>query len=802
MRLYEGSVVGFKRDVALNALAEKLTSSYRGYYGRPPSPGEVRAWEQSSNFLKNSFDVAGLDENQIIVEHELPYSSRRIDVLLFGKGSGGQDGIVLIELKQWSNDGVFDAEAEGNVRVRFGAGLKEVPHPSWQVEGYHFDLQDFLHVFEDNPAPQLSSCAYCHNYARLREPKTLFETKFEKGLENFPLFAKEDVAALGEYLQERLAHGNGLEVFNRFVRSTVRPSKKLLEHTGEMINQRQIFTLIDDQIAAYNSIMHRARQLTKSEKKSVAIVKGGPGTGKSVIALEVMGELLRMKRTVVHATGASAFTNTLRKIVGTRARGLFKFFNSFIGAEENSFDVLIADEAHRIRATSNNMYTKRDKRSREPQIDELLKVARLSVFFIDEKQIVRPNEVGSVQLIREAAGRFGIDPEEIAEFELQTQFRCSGSDAYLQWLDDVLGIRPAESPRFDQRMEFRIFDRPSEMMKEVRARNAERKNSARITAGFCWRWSKPKADGSLVHDVVIGDFAMPWERKDQFWKWATDDSGMEQVGTVYTSQGFEFDYIAVIFGNDLVYDPSSKSWEAVPARSHDTQVKRSNPKLSEHLANVYRVLMSRAHKGVYVYFMNKNTESYFRERLRAASTALTPALSLADIARQTGAQYRIIPIEDELVPSLSYRTLLPVYSLRAAAGYFGTATAVEPEPEGWIDVSPVNSRLSRDMFVARVVGKSMEPMIRDGALCIFRLHPQGSRQGRVVLVQYRGEADPDTGGSYTVKRYRSEKSLSDDAWKHERIILEPENINYSPIALNPIAEGDVMVIAEFVQALE
>jgi uncharacterized protein len=275
----------------------------------------------------------------------------------------------------------------------------------------------------------------------------------------------------------------------------------------------------------------------------------------------------------------------------------------------------VCDEAHRIRKTSNNLYTKREERSNVPQVDELLRIAKLCIFFIDENQIVRPQEVGSVAMIKEAAKRFGVTDDNIAEFELKTQFRCSGSDAYLQWLDNVLGITDSEEIKFDARMQFKIFSDPAEMMNEIRLRNAERKNSARIVAGFCWPWSKPNRDGSLVPDVKIGDFEMPWEKKDTFWKWATDDSGMEQFGTVYTAQGFEFDYIGVIFGNDLIYDSKLQAWKSVPENSRDTQVKRKNPDLARHLQNVYRVLMSRAHKGVYVHFMNPETEKHFREAL-------------------------------------------------------------------------------------------------------------------------------------------------------------------------------------------
>jgi len=808
MRLYEGSISQFREDVIYTRLADKLAEKFKDYYHRSAGRSEVGAWQQSFNFLKNSFEVAGLNDNRIIIEYELPYSSRRIDALIFGQSQRGDDGVVLIELKQWSNDGVADAEAEGNVKVRFASGVREVAHPSWQAEGYHFDLQDFLHVFQDTPAPELSSCSYCHNYARLKEPRTLFAEKFRKGLDKFPVFAKEDVEALGGYLQHRLAGGSGLEVFDRFIRSTVRPSKRLLDHTGEMINERRIFTLIDDQIAAHNAIMHRAKDLARAQRKSVVIVKGGPGTGKSVIALEVMGGLLRQGRTVMHATGSSAFTNTLRKIVGTRAKALFKFFNSFVAAPENSFDVLIADEAHRIRETSNNMYTKRDKKSKMPQIDELLNVARLCVFFIDEKQIVRPNEVGSIELIRSAATKAGVAEGDLSEFELQTQFRCSGSDAYLQWLDNTLGIRPSEFPRFDPRMEFRIFDDPASMMDEVRARNREKKNSARIAAGFCWKWSKPRADGSLVNDVVIGDFQMPWEKKDAFWKWATDDSGMEQVGTVYTSQGFEFDYMAVIFGNDFIYEPTSGNWKPVPAMSHDTQVKRNNPKLNEHLASVYRVLLSRAHKGVYVHFMDKNTEAYFKSQLARPTpfrqeseelVAAPPIHAGREAQQRAPKSLEVVSLDDARARRDAFKTHLPVYSLKAAAGYFGAGQEVEPE--GWIDASAMG-RLDKDMFVARAVGRSMQPIIQDGDLCVFRANPPGSRQGKIVLVQYRGPADPETGGAFTVKRYRSEKSESSDGqWQHERIVLEPLNGDFQPILLTREAEGDVQVIAELAKVL-
>lgn len=614
MIIYENTIEQFSADVMQNCIADRAAEKYRAYYKRNPGDGEYRSWTYSLAILNNSFLYGNLKENHIVVEYELPYSSKRIDVLIFGNDSLGQDNVILMELKQWSNENVKDSESDGNVIVDYGKFKKEQPHPALQVQGYHFGLKDFLEIFQEKNAPILSSTAYVHNYSKEKNA-ILFNKKFSSAMRTFPMFAKEDAIELSRYLKDRLSGGHGKLVFERFTGSAIKPSKKLLDHTSQMINEQQIFNLIDDQIAAFNTIIHKAKQLAKVKKKSVVIVKGGPGTGKSVIALEVMGELLRKGNNVMHATGSAAFTNTLRKIVGVRAKNLFKFFNSFPTIAPNSFDVLICDEAHRIRETSVNRYTPKSDRSNLPQIDELLRVAKLNIFFIDEYQIVRPNEIGSIALIKTAAKRFGIDESEIIEYELKTQFRCSGSDAYLQWLDNALQIRETEFTEFDAKMQLRIFDNPSDMMVEIRKRNSGKKNSARIVAGFCWPWSKPNLDGTLVNDVKIGNFEMPWEKKDQFWKWATDESGMEQVGTVYTAQGFEFDYIAVIFANDLAYDFEKNKWKAFSENSFDTQVKRNNPALTEHLKNVYRILMSRAHKGVYIYFMDKNTEKYFRQHL-------------------------------------------------------------------------------------------------------------------------------------------------------------------------------------------
>lgn len=797
MRLYEGTIEQFDRDVTYNRIADLIQERYRQHYHKRPLSSEYRSWQQSLNILNNSFRYSDLKDNPIIVEYELPYSARRIDVLVFGKDVKDLDSVVLMELKQWSNEHVHDCENDGNVLVDIN-GKREMPHPCLQVEGYHFDLQDFLKVFRGHPPVKLSSCAYCHNYSKLKK-NTLFLPKFQRVIEKFPLFAKEDVEALGSYLRDRLRNGGGLEVFNRFITSPIRPSKKLLEHTGEMISTQQIFNLIDDQIAAYNAIMHKAKMLSKANRKSVVIVKGGPGTGKSVIALEVMGELMRVGKVVYHATGSSAFTNTLRRIVGRRASNLFKFFFHFTRYQDNEIEVLICDEAHRIRSDSNDFRVPRQFRSRSPQINDLIRPAKLSVFFIDEHQIVRPKEIGNIALIREAAKEHGIDDADIIEFELKTQFRCSGSDAYLQWLDKTLDIRDSDIDYFDPRMEFQIYHDPALLKQAIDEKNKEKNNCARLVAGFCWPWSEPRSDGSLVNDVKIGVFEMPWERKNQFWRWATDKTGMEQVGTVYTAQGFEFDYIGVIFGPDLVYREAEGGWVSRPSESHDSMVKRNNPNLTEHLKSVYRVLLSRAHRGVFVHFMDKETENFFVSRIQikqqdSRPTNVTP--SSATAAEESSIHESILY---DIPEDYKYGDYLPVYLLEVAAGSFGQGAG--SREEGWMKIQG-GPKLNRRMFVARVTGHSMEPMIHDNGYCIFRWGVEGTRQNKIVLVQHNDISDPETGGKYTVKKYTSKKVYSDDgSWEHESITLLPLNPAYEPIHIPNSEQGEFMVIAEFIKVL-
>jgi len=627
--LYSGYLDSFRNDVMNNRIADMLNEKFYELYGRKISRSEYGSWQNSLRVLKDVFEYDGLKQlrtNMVVLEYRIPVTDKRIDALVFS-GGDGKGAIMLIELKQWSNDSVNKCDDEGNVRVLINGGWHEVEHPSYQVEGYYYNLKDNLKVLQDEPGITIYPAVYCHNYSR---GGVLYDSEFSSVIQSYPVFSKEDNAELGEYIRNKLIGGDGREIYNRFLSSPIKPSKKLVAYMGKMINNQQVFNLIDEQIAARNAIISRAK-MAANGRKTVIIISGGPGTGKTVIALETMVELLNMGKNVFYATGSSAFTNTLRKLVGKRAADRIKYFFNFTNCHEDEVDAIICDEAHRLRVHSNDYGVPPKYKSKKPQVEDIIGPARLSVFFIDEKQVVRPGEVGSISLIENAARKFGRD---VVRFELKSQFRCGGSDSYIIWLENVLQFSDADVGmlRKDEPMEFRIFDDPVKMRDEIYSRNMEKQNSARIVAGFCWKWSDAGPDGRLVEDVVIGNFRMPWEAghqktgsesRDKFWKWATDPSGMERVGTVYAAQGFEFDYVGVIFGNDLVYDKTSGMLTGKPENSYDPALRRDSEHFTERVKNIYRVLLSRAHRGVYVYFVDKETGLYFKSKIEKYSKSNT-----------------------------------------------------------------------------------------------------------------------------------------------------------------------------------
>ena len=623
MRLFSGSTVEFINDAVHNQISDKLKSAFFQYYRFNPSPGEVNSWQNSLRALSQVFQFAKLDDNGVILEYQLPLTSKRLDCLITGSAKG-QERAVIIELKQWEKCETSDSENE--VLTWVGGAKREVLHPSVQVGRYQMYLKDTHTAFNLNNPIQLEACSYLHNY-RPHPQDELFSGKFQDSLESSPVFTADDVDPFREYLTTRLSGGGGMEVLDRIEKSEYKPSKQLMDHVSKIIRERSEYVLLDEQLIVYDKILSLVKKGWDGQKKSVVIVRGGPGTGKSVIAINLMADLLRNGHNAQYATGSKAFTETLRKKIGTRGAAQFKYFNSYATAGPNEIDVLIADEAHRIRETSNNRFTRKEKKSEIPQIEELIRVSKLGVYFIDDRQNVRPNEIGSSEFIKDTAINMGCD---VLEYELEAQFRCNGSDGFVNWIDNTLGIRRTANVIWDsiEEFDFKITNSPQELFEQIKIKNDQKANSARLVAGFCWPWSNPKPDGTLVDDVQIDDFHMPWEGKDGHRLapgippaslWAFDPAGINQIGSIYTIQGFEFDYVGVIIGSDLTYDFNNQTWIASREKSADSVVKRSQEKLLDLLRNTYRVLLTRGMKGCYVYFVDKETERFFKSRMEQNS---------------------------------------------------------------------------------------------------------------------------------------------------------------------------------------
>ncbi|VTR76629.1 DUF2075 domain-containing protein [Cellulomonas hominis] len=601
------------------SVVEQALVDYLMYQGvGRPGEGERRSWRSSLPVLADDLREAGLDGVEVLMEHRLPMTSKRADAVLAGvHPRTGDPSYVVVELKQWSRARSWD----GGVTLLDvdGARYRPVLHPSLQVDGYVDYMRDFVSVLASSPEA-LVGAAYLHNasedgIADLRAPGLGARSR---------LFTGQRRGDFHDFLRSRLAPASGVRAADALLSSRVAPSRQLLSVAADEIQQREQFRLLDEQRVAYELVMNTVRSASRADTKTVVVVTGGPGSGKSVIALSLLGELAREGRTVMHGTGSRSFTQTLRSVAGRgspRTRNLFAYFNSFMTAERNGLDALILDEAHRLRTTSVNRYTRKDVRAvARPQVDELFDAARVPVFLLDQHQVVRPGEMGSVHEIREHAERRGL---KVLEVDLHGQFRSGGSEAWIEWVLRLLELTPGGPVPWpgDDRFAVEVADDPADLERRLRERLDAGLN-ARMTAGYCWPWSDPRPDGTLVDDVQIGAWARPWNVRGEravggappSALWATADGGFEQVGCVYTAQGFEYSWNGVILGPDLVW--RRDRWVARREHNRDPDFrsrKTVDDETFERLVrNVYKVLLTRGMVGAVLYSTDEETQAKLR----------------------------------------------------------------------------------------------------------------------------------------------------------------------------------------------
>ncbi|MEU1585346.1 DNA/RNA helicase domain-containing protein [Micromonospora sp. NPDC005710] len=593
-------------------------------------PAEKRSWRESLGELARHLTEAGLGGIDALVEYQMPRSSRRIDVILAGiHPVTGRDAYLVVELKQWSSA----------VSLDHAAGLVSVPglvgpqlHPRLQVQGYCDYLTDHLTALWDWP-DALHGVVYLHNAPREKVSDLVVGKWTYQNL----VYTRERRQKFNSYLRGRFAPRGGTRAADRLLNCAVRPSRQLLAHAAAELGSRRIFVLLDEQRRAYELVAQAVRESRQGRKKRAVIITGGPGSGKSAVALSLLADLAGEGRLVAHAAGSKAFTLSLQRYARKdprnprqRTRPLFSFFRDFMDDERDNLDVLVCDEAHRIRKHS-------DKGGRTgdiPQVDELLSAAKVPVFLLDDHQVVRPGEVGGADMIERAARRQGYDVDLV---HLDAQFRCGGSAKYDEWLLRLLGMTDAGPYPWpgDDRFEVGMVSSPEEMEAILRARE-QAGETGRISAGFCWPWTRRQnKDGSLPLDVRIGSWAKPWNAAPErpiagvpaSSYWATDPAGFDQVGCIYTAQGFEYDWSGVIIGPDLV--ARGGRLESDPRKSRDRALTHPERPMSREEAdqlirNTYRVLLTRGLRGVLFYSTDDATRQYLADFVPSAMAGFRP----------------------------------------------------------------------------------------------------------------------------------------------------------------------------------
>jgi len=614
MIVYQKTKGQFSDDVLSNNIENIIHGLVLQQLGRKTGQSEINSWRNTMMYMdKVLSDQAIPDDCGVSIEYQLPEAGMRIDFILTGKDNEGREKAILIELKQWSESESTDMD--GVVSTFSNKGIKNVNHPSYQAWSYAAYLNEFNEaVYTENI--ELIPCAYLHNHP---DDGVLTTGSYVSYVAKAPLFLKSDAVKLRKFIRQHVKQGDSDHIMSRIDGGRIRPSRQLADSLVSMMKGNLEFIMLDEQ----NVVLETARKLAANasdERKQVLIVRGGPGTGKTVVAINLLVSLIKQSLVAKYVTKNAAPRYVYKsKLIGSIEKShvdsLFVSSGNFTTTSANTFDVLIVDEAHRLNEKS-GLY----KNLGDNQIREIIDSARCTVFFIDEDQRISVDDIGSEE---EIEGWANYMSAKVYKLELNSQFRCNGSDAYMVWLDNVLGIRENANPTLvGSNYDFRVLDTPEELQQLIFEKNKER-NQARIVAGYCWNWVSQRNE--KAYDIELGsNFKMQWNLKTDGGLWMIKEETVSEVGSIHTSQGLEIDYIGVIIGPDLVVRNGNVVTDAMARAKTDITVRGRNQllksskgrtKLDLIIKNTYRTMMTRGVKGCYVYCTDPETAAYIHKRI-------------------------------------------------------------------------------------------------------------------------------------------------------------------------------------------
>lgn len=625
MLVYEATKLSFIDDVDLGIIADKIRNKYIEVLKRKPSISEYTSWKNSMPYMRGVLSDNKIPDNTgIAIEYNLSPTNCRADFMISGYNNETSN-IIIVELKQWEKatevplmDGIY------KVNTYTGKGLREVNHPSYQALTYKSLLEDYNEIVQQKNI-KIIPCAYLHNYY-FEEDDTLISEHYKKYTSEAPLFGHNDVIKFRDFIKSNITQGDDATILHEIATSDIKPSKMLQDSLAQMLKGNKEFNMIDDQKIIYEYAIRTAINTISSNKKSVMIIKGGPGTGKSVLAINLLIALNTRNLSCFYVTKNSAPRNVYSyklkgKFTKTYINNLFQSSGNFINTEKDKFDCIIADEAHRLNEKSGRYSNKG-----ENQIKEIINSSKFSIFLIDENQRVTLKDIGRVDLIRQFANEMDAN---ISTYELKSQFRCNGSNGYLSWLDRTLEIN--DTANFDFKgfnYDFRVLDDPNELRKLIETKN-KINNKSRIVAGYCWEW--PSGDSRKdpnYHEIKMPEknFEISWNLEDGEY-FAIGSNSVHEAGCIHTVQGLEFDYIGVIIGPDMCYennhiitDYTKRAKSDYSLRGIKEIAKEQGQDVAYKIAdeiikNTYRTLMTRGMKGCYIYCVDKNLSEYIKKSL-------------------------------------------------------------------------------------------------------------------------------------------------------------------------------------------
>ena len=619
MIVYNGIKRQFIDDVKNNSIADKILDAIRSKGLNAGHEKEYSSWQNSMQFMRNIVDDSDIDDEiQICIEYNIPLTSKRVDFIIAGADQNHNENIIIVELKQWQKAEVVADDMHYCVKTFVANTDRIVCHPSYQAYSYSCFLKNYSQSITDETI-NLVPCAYLHNY-QPEYRQTLSNPIYKEWYDIAPFFIKNETVSFSnfikKYITKKSSKGDLLYLIDH---GRLKPTKALQDSLVSMVKGYKEFMLLDEQAVCFDMCLKTMTQCLKDKKKRTIIIQGGPGTGKSVLAVNLLMEYIKQSLNASYVTKNSAprqaFLKLLTNSDARRLINIAQLFRSPFGlsnCDNNTYDCLIVDEAHRL---VKKMY---GDWGGVNQIMECINASLLSIFLLDEEQAVTTKDIGSIKEIQYWCNELGSKLIIKEETKLISQFRCNGSDAYIQFIDAILQRTPetVEVNLSELNFDFKVFDCPNAMREALRAKN-QINNKSRMVAGYCYDWNVKHHRGEW--DIVIGDnFTARWNLENDK-VWAINPDSFEEVGCIHTAQGLEFDYVGVIIGKDLMFNPITSLIEThreYISKDDKSSGIRTAPQSRAHqlILNTYKTLLTRGQKGCYIYCEDKELRDYIKSK--------------------------------------------------------------------------------------------------------------------------------------------------------------------------------------------